>query len=75
MQGIHTISDAPWIPAKLGAERTERESYLFRSLWDAGAVVTNGTDVPVEDVNPIPCFYGMVARVAKDGRVFVPRSG
>ena len=24
MQGIHTISDAPWIPAKLGAERTER---------------------------------------------------
>ena len=27
---------------------------------------------PVEDVNPIPSFYGMVARVAKDGRVFVP---
>jgi predicted amidohydrolase YtcJ len=72
MQGIHTISDAPWIPAKLGTERTERESYLFRSLWDAGVVVTNGTDAPVEDVNPIPSFYGMVARVAKDGRVFVP---
>ena len=72
MQGIHTISDAPWIPAKLGVERTERESYLFRSLWDAGVVVTNGTDAPVEDVNPIPSFYGMVARVAKDGRVFVP---
>jgi predicted amidohydrolase YtcJ len=64
--------DAPWIPVKLGAERAERESYLFRSLWDAGVVVTNGTDAPVEDVNPIPSFYGMVARVAKDGRVFVP---
>jgi predicted amidohydrolase YtcJ len=72
MQGIHTISDAPWIPAKLGVERAERESYLFRSLWDEGVVVTNGTDTPVEDVNPIPSFYGMVARVAKDGRVFVP---
>ncbi|HEU4720254.1 MAG TPA: amidohydrolase [Gemmatimonadaceae bacterium] len=72
MQGIHTISDAPWIPAKLGPERTERESYLFRSLWDAGAVITNGTDAPVEDVNPIPSFYGMVARIDKDGRVFVP---
>ncbi|HKP16785.1 MAG TPA: amidohydrolase family protein, partial [Gemmatimonadaceae bacterium] len=72
MQGIHTISDAPWIPAKLGAERTERESYLFRSLWDAGVVVTNGTDAPVEDVNPIPSFYGMVARVASNQRVFVP---
>jgi predicted amidohydrolase YtcJ len=72
MQGIHTISDAPWIPTKLGVVRAERESYLFRSLWDEGVVVTNGTDAPVEDVNPIPSFYGMVARVAKDGRVFVP---
>ena len=72
MQGIHTISDAPWLAGKLGRERAERESYLFRSLWDAGVVVTNGTDAPVEDVNPIPSFYGMVARVAKDGRVFVP---
>ena len=72
MQGIHTISDAPWLAGKLGAERAERESYLFRSLWDAGVVVTNGTDAPVEDVNPIPSFYGMVARVARDGRVFVP---
>jgi predicted amidohydrolase YtcJ len=72
MQGIHTISDAPWIPAKLGTERAERESYLFRSLWDEGVVVTNGTDTPVEDVNPIPSFYGTVSRTAKDGRVFVP---
>ena len=72
MQGIHTISDAPWIPAKLGVERTERESYLFRSLWDAGVMITNGTDAPVEDVNPVPSFYGMAARVASDGRVFVP---
>ena len=39
--------------------------------WDAGVVVTNGTDAPVEDVVPIPSFYGMVARVAKGGRVFV----
>jgi predicted amidohydrolase YtcJ len=72
MQGIHTVSDAPWIPAKLGAERARAESYLFRSLWDLGVVVTNGTDTPVEDVDPIPSFYGMVARVTKDGSVFVP---
>jgi predicted amidohydrolase YtcJ len=72
MQGIHTISDAPWIPAKLGQARTNAESYLFRSLWDSGAIVTNGTDTPVEDVDPIPSFYGMVARVTKDGTVFTP---
>ena len=72
MQGIHTVSDAPWIPAKLGVERARAESYLFRSLWDLGVVVTNGTDTPVEDVDPIPSFYGMVSRVTKDGTVFVP---
>jgi predicted amidohydrolase YtcJ len=72
MQGIHTVSDAPWIPAKLGAERARAESYLFRSLWDLGVVVTNGTDAPVEDVDPIPSFYGMAARVTKDGTVFAP---
>ena len=72
MQGIHTVSDAPWIPSKLGPERAVAESYLFRSLWDAGVVVTNGTDTPVESVNPIPSFYGMVSRLTKDGQVFVP---
>jgi predicted amidohydrolase YtcJ len=72
MQGIHTISDAPWLAIKLGAERAAAESYLFRSLWDSGAIVTNGTDAPVEDVNPIPSFYGMAVRRTKDGTVFVP---
>lgn len=72
MQGIHTVSDAPWIPGKLGPERAVTESYLFRSLWDQGVVVTNGTDVPVEDIDPIASFHGMVARVTRDGTVFVP---
>src|SRR5690606_25349707 len=72
MQGIHTVSDAPWLPGKLGPRRAEEESYLFRTLWDQGVVVTNGTDVPVEDANPIASFYGMVARVTRDGTVFTP---
>lgn len=72
MQGIHTVSDAPWIPAKLGPERAKDESYLFRSLQDLGVVITNGTDVPVEDADPIPSFYGMVSRVTRDGSVFLP---
>ncbi len=72
MQGIHTVSDAPWIPSKLGPERAKAESYLFRSLWDSGVIVTNGTDTPVEDVDPIPSFYGMVSRRTREGTVFVP---
>ena len=72
MQGIHAISDAPWLAGKLGEERAEEESYLFRTLWDQGVVIVNGTDTPVEDANPIPSFYGTVARMAADGNVYTP---
>jgi len=72
MQGIHTISDGPWVDKRLGAERTRLTSYPWRSLWDAGVVVTNGTDVPVEKIDPIPSFWGSVARKTADGTVFLP---
>ncbi len=35
-------------------------------------MVTNGTDTPVEDIDPILSFYGAVSRKTKDGTVFVP---
>jgi len=72
MQGVHIISDAPWVPKRLGDERARRTSYLWRSLMDAGAIVTNGTDTPVEDVDPVMSFYGSVTRKTRDGVVFVP---
>ena len=72
MQGVHIISDAPWVPKRLGEERARRTSYLWRSFMDAGVIVTNGTDTPVEDVDPIMSFYGSVTRKARDGVVFVP---
>jgi len=72
VQGVHAISDGPWIPKRLGEERGNRISYSFRSLMDAGAIVTNGTDVPVEDVNPLMSFYGFVSRKTNEGKVFVP---
>ena len=72
MQGVHTISDGPWVPKRLGDERARRTSYPWRSLIDAGAIVTNGTDVPVEDVDPIMSFYGSVSRKTKEGKVFIP---
>ena len=72
MQGVHTISDGPWVAKRLGEERARRTSYLWRSLMDAGAIVTNGTDTPVEDVDPIMSFYGSVTRKTREGVVFVP---
>ena len=37
-----------------------------------GAIVANGTDAPVEDVDPIPSYYATVSRKLKDGKVFFP---
>ncbi len=72
MQGIHCTSDAPYVPARLGGKRAEEGAYVWQKLMKSGAVVTNGTDAPVEDVNPIASFYSTVSRRTKDGTVFYP---
>ena len=38
----------------------------------SGAVVSNGTDTPVERINPIANFYSTVTRKMKDGKAFYP---
>ena len=45
---------------------------MWRQLLDSGAVVTNGTDAPVEDVDPIKSYYSTVTRRLADGTVFYP---
>lgn len=72
MQGNHATSDGPFVVARLGHKRGGEESYAWRSLLDAGATVINGTDVPVEDVNPILCFHSSVTRRMRDGKAFFP---
>jgi predicted amidohydrolase YtcJ len=72
MQAIHCTSDAPWVYQRLGAERAESGAYLWRDLIDSGAVVNNGTDTPVEDVDPIPSFYASVTRIMPNGEAFFP---
>lgn len=72
MQGIHCTSDAPFVPKRLGAKRSEEGAYVWRSFLDAGVVVNNGTDTPVEDIDPIACFYSSVTRKLKDGSEFYP---
>jgi predicted amidohydrolase YtcJ len=72
MQGVHCTSDAPYVPARLGDTRAKDGAYVWQSLMKSGAVVTNGTDAPVEDVDPIASFYSTVSRRLPDGRVFYP---
>jgi len=70
MQGIHCTSDAPWVEPRLGAKRAEEGAYVWQKLMKSGAVVTNGTDTPVEDIDPIASYYATVTRKASDGKVF-----
>jgi hypothetical protein len=70
MQGIHCTSDGPWVYKRLGAKRAEEGAYVWRKLMDAGAVISNGTDAPVEAVDAIPSFYAGVTRKMKNGEVF-----
>ena len=72
MQGIHCTSDAPVVPARLGHKRAEQGAYVWQKLMKSGAVVGNGTDTPVEDVDPLASFYASVSRKLKDGSVFFP---
>jgi predicted amidohydrolase YtcJ len=72
MQGIHCTSDAPYVPQRLGEERARTGAYVWQSLMKSGALVTNGTDVPVEDIDPIASFYATVTRKTADGSVFYP---
>ncbi len=72
MQGIHAVSDGPWTPERLGDERTNERAFAFRDLLDAGVVVMNGTDAPVERVDPIASYSGAVTGLTSEGEVFVP---
>jgi len=72
MQGIHCTSDAPYVAERLGAKRAEEGAYVWQKLMKSGAVVSNGTDAPVEDVDPIANYYATVSRKTRDGRVFYP---
>src|SRR5262245_31597505 len=72
MQGIHCTSDAPYVLERLGPARAQEGAYVWQKLMKTGAVIANGTDAPVEDVDPIASYYATVSRKLKDGKVFYP---
>ena len=72
MQGVHCTSDAPYVLPRLGEQRAREGAYVWQSLMKSGAVVTNGTDAPVEDVDPIESYYATVSRKGKSGEAFYP---
>lgn len=72
MQAVHCTSDAPWVEPRLGEQRAREGAYVWRALMDSGAVVTNGTDAPVEDIDPFASLHAAVTRMTADGTPFYP---
>ena len=72
VQAIHGTSDGPWIPTRLGDERAQATSQPWRHLFETGALVTNGTDVPVEPIDAIASYYASVSRMMVNGERFYP---
>jgi hypothetical protein len=69
MQASHQTSDMYWAGARLGAQRL-LGAYAWRSLLNTGVVVPNGSDFPVEHVNPLISFHSAVSR--QDARDWPP---
>ena len=61
VQSAHQISDIAWAHERLGPERMPG-AYAWRSLLDAGAAIANGSDAPVEPVNPARTFAAAISR-------------
>jgi predicted amidohydrolase YtcJ len=47
-------------------------AYVFRSLWESGAVVANGSDAPVEDLDPLAGIRAGVLRTIDDRPAWQP---
>ena len=67
MQAIHMSSDRPWAIDRLGEKRIVDGAYVWQKLLQSGAIIVNGTDAPVEPINPIASFYASVSRKTLKG--------
>ncbi|NNE27440.1 MAG: amidohydrolase [Saprospiraceae bacterium] len=66
MQAVHCTSDAPFVVKRLGDMRAKIGAYAWKALLRNGVKIVNGTDVPVEDIDPITNFYSSVTRTRLD---------
>jgi len=71
MQATHATSDKNMAQDRLGEVRIEG-AYAWRKLLDAGAIIANGSDFPVESPNP---FFGLHAAITRQDKNNEPDGG
>lgn len=71
VQTTHCTSDMYWADERLGAARIEH-AYAWQNLLKQNGWLPNGSDFPIEDINPLFGFYAAVTRKDQKG---MPKNG
>lgn len=66
MQAVHATSDKNMAETRIGPERI-KYAYAWRKVINAGMVIPNGSDAPIELINPYHGLYASVTRMDRDG--------
>ena len=61
MQSVHQTSDMYWAGKRLGPGRV-LGAYAWRALLNTGVIIPNGSDFPVEFVNPLFSYHSAITR-------------
>ena len=61
MQSSHQTSDMYWAANRLGPSRI-LGAYAWRALLNTGVIIPNGSDFPVEYVNPLFSYHAALSR-------------
>ncbi len=61
VQATHATSDMYWAEERLGSQRM-KGAYVYHSLMQQNGWIPNGTDFPIEKINPLYTFYAAVVR-------------
>ncbi|MEO1617568.1 MAG: amidohydrolase [Planctomycetota bacterium] len=72
MQGVHCTSDSIFVPTRLGYRRSAEGAFVWRSLMESNATICNGTDAPVEKIDPFACLYSTITRRSEGRDAFFP---
>jgi predicted amidohydrolase YtcJ len=61
IQSTHATSDMYWADERIGQDRI-RGAYAYKQLMDENGWIPNGSDFPVESINPVFGFYALSIR-------------
>jgi predicted amidohydrolase YtcJ len=66
IQSTHATSDMDWAGQRLGEQRI-KNAYAYKRLLSQNGWLPNGTDFPIEGIQPLKTFYASVARKNAEG--------